>query len=164
MAGLPQVGDYPGEPTRPAEWLRVARRHRPVTDAGLGIVVAETIAAPGRVREGRLPPRVAGGLQGADDVQVREVRQGVPTADTLDVFKEKQVLAVRTVEHLHSWAFAGGRYAWACAHGHAWTHKREIRSAARVRHAASPAVSPRGPSWLEQTPCGRHCEPGGTRG
>src|SRR4030095_6289424 len=78
--------------------------------------------------------------------------------------KEEQVLAVRTVEPLHSLAFTGGRYTWACARGQARTDARKLRSAARVAHAASPAVSPRGPSWLEHTPCGRHREPGGTRG
>ena len=107
MAGLAQIGEHLREAAGPAESLRVARRHRPVTDMSLGIVLAETIAAPSCGQQRRLPLRIASGVQGADDVEVREVRQGVPTADTLDVFKEEQVLAVRTVERLHCWAFAG---------------------------------------------------------
>jgi hypothetical protein len=62
MAGLAQVGKHLGEAAGPAEGLRVARRHRPVTDVGLRIVLAETIEAPGRGRQRRLPPRVPRGV------------------------------------------------------------------------------------------------------
>ena len=50
MARLAQVGKHLGKAAGPAEGLRVARRHRPVTDVGLRIVLAEAIAAPGRGR------------------------------------------------------------------------------------------------------------------
>src|SRR4029450_559980 len=39
MAGLAQVGEHLGEAAGPAEGLRVARRHRPVTEMGLRIVL-----------------------------------------------------------------------------------------------------------------------------
>src|SRR4029434_2128175 len=86
------------------------------------------LAGPGGGRKRRLPLHVARGVQRADDVEVREIGQGMPAADTLDVFKEEQVLAVRTVERLHRGAFAGKSSLWACAQscldtreGEAWS-------------------------------------------
>jgi hypothetical protein len=49
-----------------------------------------------------VPQVAACGLERPDHLEVRKVRKRVPTAHTLDIFEEEQLLTVCTMENVHA--------------------------------------------------------------
>ena len=86
---LAQVGDHPGKPARPAQWLGVRGRHGPVADVFPVVIRAEAVDPPRRLWQGRAPQVAVCRLERPDHLEVRKVRKRVPTAHTPDIFEEE---------------------------------------------------------------------------